>query len=115
MGIKLRTERTVIYLHPAAAPKPAIGAACNGCCVCCAIETCPVARVFLLQVRGPCRALQWKAVGQRYVCGMMENPKDHIRLLPKRWEPWFRRRVRRWIAAGIGCDSNVEAGTPPER
>ena len=32
----------VIYLHPAAPAKPAVGAACNGCGVCCAWQPCPL-------------------------------------------------------------------------
>lgn len=103
------THKTqIIYLHPAAPWKPAPGAPCNGCGVCCAIETCPVARVLLLQWRGPCRALQWQASSQRYVCGMMENPARWLPLLPRRLEAWLGDRVRRSIAAGIGCDAHVE-------
>jgi hypothetical protein len=103
-------ERQIIYLHPAAPVKPAPMQVCNGCGVCCAIETCPVSRLFLLQWRGPCRALQWQEATQRYVCGMLQNPAEFLPALPKPLEPWFRRRISRWIAAGIGCDSTVEVG-----
>lgn len=106
----MTAKRQIVHLHPAAPAKPEPGQRCNGCGVCCAIETCPVARVFLMQWRGPCRALQWQDSSQRYVCGMMGNPAAFFPVFPKSLEPWFRRRASRWIAAGIGCDSNVEAG-----
>lgn len=104
----MTTRRQIIYLHPAAPLKPAPGAPCNGCGVCCAMETCPLARLLLLQWRGPCRALQWRASSRRYVCGMMDNPAPLLPLLPRRLEPWLRAGARRWIAAGIGCDAHVE-------
>jgi hypothetical protein len=102
-------NRQIIYLRPDAPMKPEPGQRCNGCGVCCAIETCPVARVFLLQWRGPCRALQWQDSSRRYLCGMMETPTVFLSVLPARLKPWFRRCVNRWIASGTACDSNVEA------
>jgi len=101
-------KRQVIYLHPEVPQKPALGETCNGCGVCCAIETCPVSRVWLMQWRGPCRALQWQQQSRRYVCGMVDSPKTYLRLLPSSWVPLFRRLAGRWIATGIGCDADVE-------
>ena len=72
--------------------KPPYGAPCNGCGICCLAETCPLARLRYLQIRGPCPALQWNATQGRYQCGMLLRAGR------------FKRLIARWIAAGIGCD-----------
>jgi len=94
----------VIHLHRAAPAKPAAGEACNGCGVCCALETCPLARLRFLRRRGPCPALRWQAEEGRYRCDLLADPG--------RWLPlpaaFGRRLVGRWIAAGSGCDCDFE-------
>lgn len=84
----------VIHLHPAAPPKPAAGAACNGCGVCCAWSPCPLGLLLTRRSGRACRALHWD--GGAYRCGVLLG--RHLRWLPRAW-------VRRWIAAGIGCDA----------
>ncbi len=100
----------IIALHAAAPAKPAVGAPCNGCGVCCAIETCPAARLLFLQRRGPCRALEWNDAARRYHCGLVLRPQAHLRWLP----PLLRNAAQRWaaraIAAGIGCDCEASIG-----
>ena len=92
-----------VRLHRDAPPKPAPGVPCNGCGVCCAAETCPLARLRFLQARGPCPALVWSAESQRYGCGLLGNGPTYF------WGiPLSRRLVARWIAAGKGCDSMAE-------
>jgi hypothetical protein len=99
-----------VRLHAAAPPKPPLGAPCNGCGVCCALEPCPVAR-FLLGVRsGACPALAWDDGAARYQCDMVRRPGRHLRWLPASLEAWAARRCRRWVAAGLGCDCDAEAG-----
>jgi len=98
-------QRTIL-LPPAAPPKPAAGRPCNGCGVCCAVETCPVARVVLLRRRGPCPALEWQ--GDLYRCGLLARPRHYLPWLPDRWDAFARRLLGRWIAAGRGCDSTAE-------
>ena len=88
---------TVIRIHALAAPKPGLGAACNGCGVCCLAEPCPVGRVFSLRRTGACSALRWDEAAARYRCGLMAQPA-------------LRRLVARWIAAGKGCDSDAVVG-----
>jgi hypothetical protein len=105
----VKSSRQIIFLHQAAPPKPAPGQPCNGCGVCCAAETCPLARVLLLQWHAPCRALQWDDALQHYRCGLLVSPLAHLRGLPVGSEGLIRRGVRRWIAAGVGCDSAVQA------
>lgn len=102
-------ERRTIWLHVEAPAKPAAGQPCNGCGVCCAAEPCPVARVFLSQSRGACRALVWVKGGQYYRCGMLLQPANYLRFLPLSWQPWFRRLIKRWIAAATVCDSDAQA------
>jgi hypothetical protein len=100
----------VIHLHPAAPPKPAEGAPCNGCGVCCAAEPCPVGMVVSRRRRGPCRALSWDEGEGRYRCGMASDPSRVLRWLPGALSPLVRRLSLRWIAAARGCDSDLEAG-----
>ncbi len=83
-----------IRIHAAAPDKPAWGAACNGCGVCCLAEPCPVGMVISGRRRGACRALRWHAATSRYRCGLMSVPV-------------LRPIVARWIAAGRGCDSDA--------
>jgi hypothetical protein len=100
-------DRRVILLHREAPPKPAAGAACNGCGVCCAHEPCPLGMLLSRRRHGACAALQWRDAEGRYACGALADPA--------RWLPWLPSRLaralaRRWIAAGRGCDSTLQAG-----
>ena len=94
----------IIHLHAAAPAKPAEGAPCNGCGVCCALETCPVARLRFLQIAGPCPALEWSDGENRYVCGLLTSPRRYLRWLPAAATGLAGRLFARWIAAGQGCD-----------
>lgn len=98
----------VIWLRHDAPTKPAPGAPCNGCGVCCAAEPCPVAMLRFWRRRGPCPALQWSETGARYHCGLLANPAGFFPWLPRRSHAFAQRLLRRWIAAGIGCDSDAE-------
>ena len=94
----------VILLHSEAPPKPAAGAACNGCGLCCAAEPCPIGMLASRRRHGACVALQWQADEARYRCGIVAEPQ--------RWLPWLpaalaRRLALRWIAAAQGCDSDL--------
>lgn len=98
----------IIEIHAAAPPKAALGRACNGCGVCCAVEPCPVGVFVLLQFKGRCRALRWQAEDSRYVCGMMVQPTDYLRWLPAALGAWAGRMFARRIAAGSGCDADFD-------
>lgn len=88
-----------ITLHRDAPAKPAVGAPCNGCGVCCVLTPCPLSRFFLGHRSGACPALLW--AGGRYVCGPAVAPTGLARWLP--------RALRlRWIGAGCGCDCDAE-------
>ena len=102
----------VIHLHRDAPAKPAPGAACNGCGVCCALETCPAARLLFRQAAGPCPALAWSTDERRYRCGLLTAPGHYLRWLPGFTQAPARRLFQRWIAAGIGCDCSAEVELP---
>lgn len=96
---------TVIHLHAQAPAKPPLGAPCNGCGVCCAVEPCPLGLLASRRRHGRCVALQWSEAGRLYRCGLLAQPAA---FLPRalRWAaPLLSRWARRWIAAGQGCDS----------
>lgn len=97
-----------VRLHAAAPAKPALGAPCNGCGVCCALLPCPLSRALLGHRAGTCPALVWQSMESRYACGLVIAPADHLRWLPKSLAPLAQRLARRWIAAGSGCDCDAE-------
>lgn len=99
-----RLTRT-IRIHADAPQKPAPGAPCNGCGVCCAASLCPPARLRYRRRDGPCPALRWIEGERRYACGMLQDARTRL----TRW--W----IRRAIGAGIGCDCTiyVEDDAPP--
>jgi hypothetical protein len=96
----------VIHIHPAAPAKPPEGSACNGCGVCCAAEPCPVGMLVSRRRHGACQALVWSDEAARYLCGLIAQPQRFVR------PAWLARGVsrlaRRFVAAGIGCDSDLE-------
>lgn len=101
----------IIHIHPEAPPKPALGAPCNGCGVCCLAEPCPLGMLISRRRHGACRALRWSEADVRYRCGAISDPAG---VLGPRWA-WaagvFSRLARRWVAAGVGCDADWEAET----
>ncbi|NCS66044.1 MAG: hypothetical protein COS39_02415 [Hydrogenophilales bacterium CG03_land_8_20_14_0_80_62_28] len=108
--------REIIHLQREAPCKPAEGATCNGCGVCCALETCPVACLLYWRRRGPCPALLWSPRQSRYLCGLLTLPDQHLALLPRIAGKLARPLVARWISAGSGCDCTVElTGRPTTR
>lgn len=110
--MKDKQYRTV-ELHPLSPDKPAHGAPCNGCGVCCAVGPCPVAHVFLFQARGKCRALVWQDEPGLYVCGMVVCPERYMPLLPQALRATAGRFFASRIAAGAGCDFAAEVDDAP--
>lgn len=98
-------RHTVIELHADAPAKPAPGEPCNGCGVCCALETCPLGRLRFLQRHGPCPALRWSAAEMRYHCGLLRAPAEHFSAA---LAPLAARLTARWISAGSGCDCDAD-------
>lgn len=100
-----------VSVHPRAPAKPAVGAACNGCGLCCLLEPCPLGMLLSRRVRGACAALRWDEAQGRYLCGALSAPAE---VLGARW---LAPLARRWIAAGRGCDAGLEvlpgAGADP--
>ena len=105
-------DRQIIHIQPAAPPKPALGAPCNGCGVCCLAEPCPLGMLLSRRRRGACVALRWSAEATRYECGALSQPEETLGRLG-RWR-MTRSWVMRWIAAGQGCDASLEVNTSPK-
>jgi hypothetical protein len=95
----------IIHIQPEAPPKPALGAPCNGCGVCCLAEPCPLGVLLSRRRRGACVALRWSAPQSRYECGALSAPAEVLGWLGRL--PGVRRWVVRWIAAGRGCDASL--------
>ena len=118
----MTTTSEIILIHPDAASKPATGAPCNGCGVCCLLEPCPLGVVLSGRRHGACVAVRWHDDLQQYRCGALIEPLDVLHnALPlpmRRVAPWLSpglaRLARRWIAVGLGCDSTVEPTLPLE-
>jgi len=96
----------LLQVEPQAPAKPALGQPCNGCGLCCLAEPCPLGIMLSLRWRGACRMLRWEAGPQRSSADTATSPSASRtrRLLRGLWN----RLVRRWIAAGSGCDAALE-------
>lgn len=94
-----------------APPLPAPGQPCNGCGLCCLAEPCPLGMVLSRRRRGACARLRWSEAQQRYRCGVLDAAAQAVGAA----QGWRGARarlwqalVRRWIAAGSGCDASLE-------
>jgi hypothetical protein len=110
----MRRMHRVIVLHAQAPAKPAEGRACNGCGVCCAVAPCPLGQIVSRRRTGACNALLWHDAGQQYRCGLLAAPQQHLPAALHWAAPTLARVARRYIAAGIGCDSSLLVQPPPE-
>lgn len=105
-----------IFIHPAAPPKPPEGAPCNGCGVCCLAQPCPVGMLLSRRRRGACQALRWDAVQTVYRCGAITEPRAVVQAALPHGLQWLApvpaavlgHLARRWVAAGQGCDSDLQ-------
>lgn len=123
---RMTQSSRVIHIQSAAPPKPAVGAPCNGCGVCCLVEPCPLGMLLSRRRRGACEALRWDESASHYRCGAVTEPEAVLRQalpaaltgLAAGLAGLLQRLAGRWIAAGQGCDSTLEpapANVPPER
>lgn len=105
-----------IQIHAQAPAKVTVGAACNGCGVCCLYAPCPLGMVLSRRRSGACSALQWDPALVQYRCGAIVAPgavlahalPRALRGLATPLAPVLRRLGLRWIGAGVGCDSSLE-------
>jgi hypothetical protein len=110
----------VIHIHSKAPEKPALGRVCNGCGLCCLAEPCPLGMVLSAKREGACVALRWNEEAQHYRCGVVVDTREALgsALRPSlRWLvpvlAWpLGGLAQRWISAGSGCDSSLQAIRP---
>lgn len=102
----------IVWLHPEAPSKPPPGAPCNGCGVCCAWRPCPLGVVLSRRWRGACAMLRWDAGQARYRCGALPAQPAGAGAVRRLLVVLGQRLVARWIAAGAGCDCDVEVAHP---
>ena len=112
MARSVSKPSATIWLQPLEPDKPAVGAPCNGCGLCCLAEPCPLGVLVSRRRTGACVALQWSDAEQRYLCGMVADPGGVTG-----WShPWAVRALsalaHRWIASGTGCDADLVAQVP---
>lgn len=106
------TVQTIVWIQPDAPAKPPLGAPCNGCGLCCLSAPCPLGMLVSRRRTGACHALRWDGVQQRYRCGLIANPAE-VTGWTARWALELVRRVAaRQIAAGTGCDADIELREP---
>ena len=102
----------LILIQPDAPRKPEPGTPCNGCGVCCLLEPCPLGVVLSGRRHGACVAVRWHDELHQYRCVALTEPAALLYQL-RPLAPWLAsglaRLAQRWIAAGQGCDSSVEA------
>lgn len=111
----------ILHTQPQAPAKPALGAACNGCGVCCLLEPCPLGVVLSGSRIGACVALRWDEAQKLYRCGAMTDPLAVVQArLADRLAfaaPVLARALPcvapRWVAAGVGCDCSVQVLASP--
>lgn len=101
----------LIYIQPGAAAKPPMGAPCNGCGLCCLAEPCPLGVLLSRSRKGACKALRWEEETKQYRCGALAAVSPQAGSVPGLVARWRVRLVRRWIAAGDGCDCALEPTT----
>ncbi len=105
-----------IHIEPLAPAKPALGAPCNGCGICCLVEPCPVGMVLSAKRQGACDALHWDAQLANYRCGALVRPGEvlhevlprMVRSLSGVLAPLLAALARRAIAVGVGCDCDLQ-------
>lgn len=79
----------------ALADKPAHGASCNRCGVCCMAVKCELARYLFGAELGPCPALERDEEDKVYRCGIVATVPDET----------LRAAAIHLIGAGDGCDA----------
>ncbi len=117
----MEPPQAVIRIHVQAPHKPVVGAHCNGCGVCCLAEPCPLGVLLSRTRTGACSALRWSDMLGQYRCGAMVVPRELLeQALPKAVHGLARmlstplgRWASRWIAAGSGCDCELETEDGP--
>jgi hypothetical protein len=115
-------QARVIHIRSAAPRKPARGEPCNGCGVCCLAAPCPLGMLLSRRTQGDCAVLAWDEVHELYRCGALSQAQQVLQQALPRWLNFLVRPLsvalsrlgRRWIAANLGCDSELDAKLVPD-
>lgn len=97
--------------------KPAHGAPCNRCGLCCIASLCPVARALFKRDAhpGPCPALQKAGGDGTYACGVVASPGRYVSI--ERYAMYGREALSAaaalLIGSGTGCDARFN-GEPAD-
>lgn len=83
-------------------PKPAYGASCNSCGLCCFMSQCPVSELAFGR-RAVCPAIK-PLDGGGFGCGVMSEPSRYISMAGHSPEA-IGEAVRAILGAGQGCDA----------
>jgi hypothetical protein len=82
--------------------KPAFGAPCNGCGLCCIMEQCALS-VEYLGKQDRCPAIE--RMGDRFACGLVTRP-GHYMGTPAFGDAYLGRLIGEALGIGRGCDSD---------
>ena len=102
-----------VLWHAGAPAKPALGQPCNGCGLCCLAEPCPLGVLVSRRRSGACQALRWSEADRRYLCGLLADAQQAAAERGGWRARLWRALARRWIAAGSGCDAEVDVQPDP--
>lgn len=86
--------------------KPARGARCNGCGMCCAVEPCRLAAELLNCTKGPCIALERDET--RTYCGLVRRPAHYMfgQDVPESETGRFSVMLASMLGIGTECDAD---------
>ena len=81
------------------------------------MEPCPLGVLLSGRRSGECLALRWQPTSRLYRCGAITSAAEVVQASLPRFAlgavpllTWLLGRVaRRWVAAGIGCDCDVQS------
>lgn len=82
--------------------KPRLGSPCNGCGMCCIVESCPLSVEHFGKLDA-CPALEKH--GDRYACGLVTNASAYLGS-PEFGDAYIGRLVGDALGIGRGCDSD---------
>lgn len=85
--------------------KPAHGAPCTRCGLCCVATICPLGRAVFKRSEGPCPALE-QVEPHVYACGLVANPANYAKHVTDACGPLVASAAAGMlVGSGDGCDA----------